>query len=366
MVEELPIKGFDHVELYVGNAKQAAHFYGNAFGFKTVGYAGPETGVRDRSSYVLQQGNLTLVVTGTQTDTSYIAEHVRVHGDGVKNIAFLVDDAEEVHKEAIKRGAKDFTSSYFICDENNKPQEEVFVPGILTYGDTVHTFIDRKDDDVFLPGYERRTAHDNIEGSGLLRIDHVVGNVPVGEMKNLDDYYENIFGFEKIFEVDENDISTQYSALKSVVRANSSRTVRLPINEPAKGKKISQIQEYLDFYKGPGVQHIALETDDILKAVKTLRNNCIEFLDIPDTYYDNVSDRVGEVEGILDEISKLHILADKDEFGYMLQIFTKPLQDRPTLFFEIIQREGAQSFGHNNFQALFEAIEGEQDNRGNL
>lgn len=359
----LPINGTDHIELYVGNAKQAAHFYQNAFGFELVAYAGPETGVRDRASYVLQQHKIRLVLTTSLQKDSEIAEHVKRHGDGVKVLALWVDDATKSFHETTVRGAEPVKKPEVIKDEFG----EVVLASIKTYGDTIHTFVERKNyKGPFLPGYKPRKSTMKTESIGLKYVDHCVGNVELGKMNTWVDFYEKVMGFSLLVTFDDQDISTEYSALMSKVVSNGNGYIKFPINEPASGKKKSQIEEYLDFYNGPGVQHVAIATDDILHTVSELRKRGVEFLHVPEVYYVDVLDRVGKIDESLDELRKLNILIDRDEEGYLLQIFTKPIQDRPTLFFEIIERNGAKSFGKGNFKALFESIEREQALRGNL
>jgi len=359
----LPINGTDYVEFYVGNAKQAAHYYKTAFGFQTVAYAGPETGVRDRASYVLQQGKIRLVLTSAMKSDHPIAEHVKKHGDGVKVLALWVDDAYSAFEETTKRGAKIHTEPVTLTDE----QGEVRLSGIYTYGETVHMFVERKNyNGVFMPGYKPMESSYAPEEIGLLYVDHCVGNVGWGRMNETVKWYEDVMGFANILSFDDKQITTEYSALMSKVMSNGNGYVKFPINEPAEGKKKSQIEEYLDFYEGEGVQHIAVATADIIATVKQLRARGIEFLETPDSYYETLVDRVGKIDEEIRQLQELKILVDRDEEGYLLQIFTKPQQDRPTLFFEIIQRKGAQSFGAGNFKALFESIEREQAKRGNL
>lgn len=359
----LPINGTDYVEFYVGNAKQAAHYYKTAFGFKTVAYSGPETGVRDRASYVLQQGKIRLVLTSALKSDHPISEHVRKHGDGVKVLALWVDDAYSAFEETTKRGAKAHTEPVTIKDEHG----EIRMSGIYTYGETVHMFVERKNyKGAFMPGYQPMTSNYNPKEVGLLYVDHCVGNVGWGRMNETVKWYEDVMGFANILTFDDKQITTEYSALMSKVMSNGNGYVKFPINEPAEGKKKSQIEEYLDFYEGEGVQHIAVATADILTTVKELRARGIEFLDTPDAYYETLLERVGTIDEEVKQLQELKILVDRDEEGYLLQIFTKPQQDRPTLFFEIIQRKGAQSFGAGNFKALFESIEREQAKRGNL
>lgn len=359
----LPINGTDYIELYVGNAKQAAHYYKTAFGFRTVAYSGPETGVRDRASYVLQQGKIRLVLTTALKSDHPVSEHVRKHGDGVKVLALWVDDAYKSFEETTKRGAKPHTEPMTLTDEHG----EVRMSGIYTYGETIHMFVERKNyNGPFMPGFKPMTSEYNPTDVGLLYVDHCVGNVGWGRMNATVKWYEDVMGFANILTFDDKQITTEYSALMSKVMSNGNGYVKFPINEPAEGKKKSQIEEYLDFFEGEGVQHIAVATNDILKTVKELRSRGIEFLDTPDTYYETLLDRVGTIDEEVRQLQELKILVDRDEEGYLLQIFTKPQQDRPTLFFEIIQRKGAQSFGAGNFKALFESIEREQAKRGNL
>lgn len=359
----LPINGTDYVEFYVGNAKQAAHFYKTAFGFQGVAYAGPETGVKDRSSYVLQQNKIRFVLTTPMSPESPIAEHIKLHGDGVRVLALWVDDATKAWEETTKRGGKSFLEPEVLEDKNGK----VVRSGIHTYGDTIHMFIERKDyNGIFMPGFEKLESVYNPPETGLLYVDHCVGNVGWNQMNKWVKFYEEVMGFRNILSFDDKDISTEYSALMSKVMSNGNGYVKFPINEPAEGKKKSQIEEYLDFYRGEGVQHVAMATNDIIKTVSDLKSRGVEFLSIPDSYYDELFDRVGEIDEDLEPLRKLGILVDRDEEGYLLQIFTKPVEDRPTLFYEIIQRKGAQSFGKGNFKALFESIEREQERRGNL
>lgn len=359
----LPIKGTDHIEFYVGNAKQTAYFYQTAFGFKLEAYAGPETGLRDRASYMLKQGKIRLVFTTSLQPNSFIAEHVHKHSDGVRVLALEVEDAEKSFYETMQRGAKAFAEPQTFKDEFG----EVKMASIHTYGDTIHTFVERHHyKGVFLPGYTAREGVPNTKEIGLKYIDHCVGNVELGKMNEWVEFYEKVMGFSLLVTFDDKDISTEYTSLMSKVVSNGNGYIKFPINEPADGMKKSQIEEYLDFYRGAGVQHIAIATDDIRHTVSELRSRGIEFLTVPDTYYDDLKDRVGEIEEEIDTLRQLNILVDRDEEGYLLQIFTKPVEDRPTLFFEIIQRKGAKSFGKGNFKALFEAIEREQELRGNL
>ncbi len=359
----LPINGTDYVEFYVGNAKQAAHYYKTAFGFQSLAYAGLETGVKDRCSYVLQQGKIRLVLTTPLTKDSPINEHLVKHGDGVKVVALWVDDAEKSFKETTSRGAKPYLQPYSEKDSSG----EVKYSGIHTYGDTVHIFVERKNyNGIFLPGFKEWKSDYNPSDVGLKYVDHMVGNVGWNEMNPWVDFYTNVMGFVNVLSFDDKDISTEYSALMSKVMSNGNGRIKFPINEPAEGKKKSQVEEYLDFYNGPGVQHIAVATDDVIKTVTDLKSRGVEFLTIPQSYYDTLLKRIGSIDENLAELAKLGILVDRDDEGYLLQIFTKPVEDRPTLFFEIIQRKGAQSFGKGNFQALFESIEREQAVRGTL
>jgi 4-hydroxyphenylpyruvate dioxygenase len=359
----LPIRGTDYIEFYVGNAKQAALYYQHCLGFSLVAYAGPETGIRDRCSYVLQQNKVKFVVTTSLLPDSPIAEHVRIHGDGVKVLALTVDDTRKSIAETASRGAIVIQNPTTLQDEFG----EAVVASIRTYGDTVHTFVERKNyAGAFLPGYQESQTTFVAKPIGLQYIDHCVGNVELGKMNEWVKFYEDVMGFKLLITFDDEDISTAYSALMSKVVSNGNGYVKFPINEPAPGKKKSQIEEYLDFYHGPGVQHIALATDDIIGTVQELKNRGITFLHVPDVYYTDVTDRVGAIQEDLDQLRALNILIDRDEEGYLLQIFTKPIQDRPTIFFEIIERNGAKSFGKGNFKALFESIEREQALRGNL
>lgn len=359
----LPINGTDYIELYVGNAKQAAHFYKTAFGFQSLAYAGPETGVKDRASYVLVQDKIRLVLTTPLKSDHPISEHIKQHGDGVKVLALWVDDAYSAYEETTKRGAKSYMEPKTLTDDSG----EIRMSGIYTYGETVHMFIERKNyNGVFMPGFDKWESAYNPTSVGLKYVDHCVGNVGWGRMNETVQWYEDVMGFANILTFDDKQITTEYSALMSKVMSNGNGYVKFPINEPAEGKKKSQIEEYLDFYEGEGVQHIAVATDDILSTVKELKARGIEFLDTPDTYYETLTERVGEIDEEIKQLQELKILVDRDEEGYLLQIFTKPIEDRPTLFFEIIQRKGAQSFGAGNFKALFESIEREQEKRGNL
>lgn len=363
MSDHLPLQGIDHVELYVGNAKQYAYYLSSAFGFQVVAYSGMETGVRDRSSYVLVQGDCRLVVTGALGPDSAIADFVKLHGDGVKKIAFEVDNAADSYKAATSRGA----TPIHDVEETQDEHGVVRISAVGTYGDTIHSFVERENyDGIFLPGY---IAIDNpfpCQGKGLLAIDHIVGNVELGKMEEWVRYYEEALGFQQFKHFSDEDINTEYSALMSKVMQNGGGKIKFPINEPAVGRRKSQIQEYLDFYGTPGVQHIAIITKDIIQTVTDLKAAGVELLSAPDSYYQDLWARIGNIEEDVKRIQDLNILVDKDEEGYLLQIFTKPLQDRPTLFFEIIQRKGSRGFGNGNFKALFEAIEKEQEKRGNL
>ncbi len=359
----LPLNGTDHIEFYVGNAKQASYFYQHAFGFELVAYCGPETGVRDRASYVLKQGKIVLVFTTSIQPDTEMAKHVALHGDGVKVLALLVDDAEKSWLETMARGAKSHTEPFTKSDEFG----EVKMASIHTYGETIHTFVERKNyNGAFLPGYAAAKSLMKVEPVGFEVVDHCVGNVELGRMNEWVKFYEEVMGFKLIITFDDNDISTEYSSLMSKVVSNGNGFIKFPINEPASGKKKSQIEEYLEFYKGAGVQHIAVLTKDVIKTVTELQRRGIEFLKVPSTYYEELTARVGKIDEPLDVLQKLGILVDRDDEGYLLQIFSKPVEDRPTLFFEIIQRKGAKSFGKGNFKALFESIEREQALRGNL
>ncbi|MBK6990906.1 MAG: 4-hydroxyphenylpyruvate dioxygenase [Chitinophagaceae bacterium] len=359
----LPLHGTDYVEFYVGNAKQAAHFYKTAFGFQSLAYAGPETGMMDKVSYVIRQNKLTFVLTTPLRIDNPIADHIYKHGDGVKVIALKVDDAKSAYEETTKRGGKSYMQPEVLKDING----EVVLSGIHTYGETVHLFVERKNyTGLFMPGFREWKSNYNPVSTGLLYVDHCVGNVGWNQMNPWVKFYEDVMGFRNILSFDDNDISTEYSALMSKVMSNGNGYVKFPINEPAEGKKKSQVEEYFDFYNGEGVQHVAIATADIVATVTELQKRGIEFLNIPDSYYETVLDRVGKIDEDLEPLQKLGVLIDRDDEGYLLQIFSKPLEDRPTLFFEIIQRKGAQSFGKGNFKALFEALEREQDARGNL
>ncbi|WP_109699047.1 4-hydroxyphenylpyruvate dioxygenase [Chitinophaga deserti] len=359
----LPLNGTDYVEFYVGNAKQAAHFYKTAFGFQSLAYAGPETGVKDRVSYVLVQNKLRFVLTTPLKPGGEIAAHIEEHGDGVKVLALWVDDARLAFEETVKRGAKPFMEPVVEKDEFG----EVVRSGIHTYGETVHIFVERKNyNGAFLPGFRPWQSRYQPTSTGLQYVDHCVGNVGWNEMNTWVDFYSQTMGFHNLVSFDDKDISTEYSALMSKVMSNGNGRIKFPINEPAEGKKKSQIEEYLEFYGGPGVQHLAIATNDIVHTVGELQARGVEFLTVPSSYYKDLLDRVGEIDEDLKPLEEMGILVDRDDEGYLLQIFTKPLQDRPTLFFEIIQRKGAKSFGKGNFKALFESIEREQALRGNL
>lgn len=363
----LPLQGTDYVELYVGNAKQAAVFYQSIFGFSIIAYAGPETGIKDKASYVLQQHKLTFVLTTPLVTDSDIAKHIALHGDGVKVLALKVNDATDAWQQTTSRGAVSCLQPTTLTDACGT----VTLSGITTYGDTVHYFVERNNyTGVFMPGFIAYNLPNNntpaAVSTGLLYVDHCVGNVGWNQMNKWVAYYEDVMGFKNILSFDDKDISTEYSALMSKVMSNGNGFVKFPINEPAEGKKKSQVEEYLQYYNGEGVQHIALATNNIIETVTELQRRGLAFLKVPATYYETVLDRVGEIDEDLKPLSELGILIDRDEEGYLLQIFTKPVQDRPTLFFEIIQRKGAKSFGKGNFKALFEAIEREQGARGNL
>ena len=359
----LPLLGTDYVEFYVGNAKQSAHYYKTAFGYQSLAYAGLETGVRDRTSYVLKQDKIRLVLTTPLNENSPINDHLRKHGDGVKIVALWVEDATSAYEETMKRGARSFMEPTVEKDEFG----EVVRSGIYTYGETVHLFVERKNyNGIFLPGYKEWKSDYNPEAVGLKYIDHMVGNVGWNEMNTWVKFYEDVMGFVNFLSFDDKQIHTEYSALMSKVMSNGNGRIKFPINEPAEGKKKSQIEEYIDFYKSAGVQHIAVATDDILKTVAEMRNRGVDFLVVPESYYDDLIDRVGAIDEDIAALKNLNILVDRDPEGYLLQIFTKPVEDRPTVFYEIIQRKGATSFGKGNFKALFESIEREQSLRGNL
>src|SRR5690349_17779 len=360
----LPLNGTDYVEFYVGNARQAAHYYRSAFGMQLIAYRGPETGTRDRSSYMVQQGKIRFMLTTPLQPEGPVADHVRLHGDGVHEIALWVDDAASAYRETAKRGARGILEPTVFSDEHG----EVKISAIAAYGDTIHSFIERKNyRGVFLPGFRAVEGEDTVARPvGLKHIDHMVGNVGWNQMNAWVDFYRDVMGFQLYQHFDDQDISTEYSALMSKVMSNGNGRVKFPINEPAEGKRKSQIEEYLEFYHGPGVQHIAMGTDDIISTVSKLRHQGVDFLRVPTTYCENLEQRCGTIDEPIDKLAELGILVDRDDEGYMLQIFTKPVEDRPTLFYEIIQRKGSRSFGKGNFKALFEAIEREQALRGNL
>jgi len=359
----LPINGTDYIELYVSNSKQAAHFYKTAFGFQDLAYAGLETGLKDRESYVVVQDKIRLVLTSPLKSGTDIGRHIDQHGDGVKVVALWVDDARKSYEETTKRGAKSFMEPTVEKDD----QGEIVKAGIYTYGETIHMFIERKNyNGTFLPGFRKWESAYHPTSIGLKYVDHMVGNVGWGEMNTWVNFYANVMGFTQLISFDDKDISTEYTALMSKVMSNGNGRIKFPINEPAEGKKKSQVEEYLDFYEGSGVQHIAVATDNILETVTALRDRGVEFLKVPSTYYEDLLDRVGEIDEDLAPLKELGILVDRDDEGYLLQIFTKPIEPRPTMFFEIIQRKGAKSFGKGNFKALFEAIEREQEIRGTL
>jgi 4-hydroxyphenylpyruvate dioxygenase len=361
--DTFPINGTDYIEFYVGNAKQSSHYYRTAFGFELVAYRGPETGVRDRASYLLVQDKLRFLFTTPMGPESPIAEHVHLHGDGVKDIAFWVDDAREAYAKAIERGAASAQAPTVMRDD----QGELVIAAIRTYGDTIHSIVERRNyRGLFMPGFVPVSSPYMPAPIGLKYVDHCVGNVELGKMNAWVDFYANVLGFHNLLTFDDKDISTEYSALMSKVMSNGNGRIKFPINEPAVGKKKSQIEEYLDFYRGPGVQHVAIATDDIIATVRQLVARGVEFLRTPTTYYDDLLARVGKIDEDLEPLRELGILVDRDDEGYLLQIFTKPVEDRPTLFYEIIQRKGARSFGKGNFKALFESIEREQAARGNL
>lgn len=359
----LPINGTDHIEFYCGNAKQSAYYYQSAWGYELVAYAGPETGVRDRASYVLQQNKIRLVLTSALHPDHEISKHHLQHGDGVKVLALWVDDARKSFEETVKRGAVPVIEPQVLKDQDG----EVVVSAIQTYGETIHKFVERKNyRGVFMPGFQPRKSTVPVKPVGLQYIDHCVGNVELGQMNRWVKFYEDVMGFKLLLTFDDKDISTEYSALMSKVVSNGSGYIKFPINEPAAGRKKSQIEEYIEFYKGAGCQHIAVLTHDIISTVSELRSRGVEFLYVPDNYYDDVWQRVGKINEDMEAIRRLNILVDRDDEGYLLQLFTKPVQDRPTVFYEIIQRCGAKSFGKGNFKALFESIEREQALRGNL
>ena len=361
--DTFPINGTDFIEFYVGNAKQASHFYRSAFGFEVVAYRGPETGTKDRASYLLQQDKVRLILTTPIKSDGAIADHVHKHGDGVRDIALWVDDARTAFKLAVERGAKPAMQPTVMKDDDG----EIVIAAIRLYGDTIHSLVERKNyNGLFMPGFVPFHSSVEVRPVGLKHVDHCVGNVELGAMNTWVNFYERVLGFVNILSFDDKTISTEYSALMSKVMSNGNGRIKFPINEPAAGKKKSQIDEYLEFYDGPGVQHIAIATDDIIKTVTDMKSRGVEFLKVPGTYYDSVGERVGKIDEDIAPLRELGILVDRDDEGYLLQIFTKPVEDRPTIFYEIIQRKGAKSFGAGNFKALFEAIEREQALRGNL
>ncbi|MDE3172560.1 MAG: 4-hydroxyphenylpyruvate dioxygenase [Gemmatimonadota bacterium] len=361
--DTFPINGTDYIEFYVGNAKQASHYYRSAFGFKLVAYRGPETGTRDRASYVLQQGKIRFVLTTPVRPDGDVARHIHDHGDGVKDLALWVNNAKTAFAKAVKRGADPVREPEVLSDEHG----EIVIAAIRTYGETIHSLVERKKyKGAFMPGFVPVTPVYQGRPLGLKYVDHCVGNVELGAMDRWVRFYEDVLGFYNLISFDDKAITTEYSALMSKVVSNGNGRIKFPLNEPAMGRRKSQIDEYLEFYRGPGVQHIAMETGDIVKTVTKLRRNGVEFLGVPATYYDSVPARVGRIDEDLAPLKELGILVDRDDEGYLLQIFTKPVEDRPTVFFEIIQRKGARSFGAGNFKALFEAIEREQALRGNL
>ncbi len=363
VADAFPINGTDHIEFYVGNAKQSSIYYRTAFGFRVVAYRGPETGTRDRASYVLEQDKVRLVLTTPLRSTGPVAAHLAKHGDGVRDLALWVDDARRAFDVAVARGAQAVQEPVVLHDDMG----EVVVAAIQTYGDTIHSLVERHNyHGRFMPGFVRAESRADPPATGLKYVDHCVGNVELGAMNRWVSFYERVMGFYNLISFDDKDISTEYSALMSKVVSSGNGRIKFPLNEPAQGKRKSQIDEYLEFYDGPGVQHIAIATDDIVRTVTLLRDHGVEFLRVPVTYYDSVTERVGKIDEDIAPLRELGILVDRDDEGYLLQIFTKPVQDRPTLFFEIIQRKGAKSFGAGNFKALFEAIEREQALRGNL
>ena len=361
--DTFPIHGTDYIEFYVGNAKQACHYYQSAFGYQLVGYRGPETGVRDRASFLLQQNKVRLVLTAAMHPDHQVAEHVKRHGDGVRDIALWVEDAREAFARAVERGATPVREPEVLRDEHG----EIVIAAIRTYGDTIHSLVERRNyRGLFMPGFVARASSYAPAPVGIQYVDHCVGNVELGKMNEWVGFYERVMGFRNLISFDDKDISTEYSSLMSKVVSSGNERIKFPINEPAQGKKKSQIDEYLEFYHGPGVQHMALATNDIVSTVTALRDRGVEFLSVPSTYYDTLLDRVGTIDEDIEPLKALGILVDRDPDGYLLQIFSKPVQDRPTVFYEIIQRKGARSFGKGNFKALFEAIEREQALRGNL
>jgi 4-hydroxyphenylpyruvate dioxygenase len=363
VTDVFPINGTDYIEFFVGNAKQASHYYRAAFGFQLVAYRGPETGTRDRVSYVLQQGKIRFILTTALTPGGEIADHVARHGDGVKDLALWVDDAREAFRRATERGAAAVHEPRVLRDDDG----EIVVAAIRTYGDTIHSLVERRNyRGAFMPGFKTVVPRFAPPGVGLQYVDHCVGNVELGKMNEWVGFYERVMGFKNLISFDDKDISTEYSSLMSKVVSSGNERIKFPINEPAQGRKKSQIDEYLEFYRGPGVQHMALATDDVIHTVTALRDRGVEFLSVPTSYYNDLQARVGKIDEPVDVLAELGILVDRDPDGYLLQIFSKPIQDRPTVFYAIIQRKGARSFGKGNFKALFEAIEREQAARGNL
>ena len=361
--DTFPINGTDFIEFYVGNAKQSAIYYQAAFGFELIAYRGPETGSKETVSYVLQQGKIRLVLTSAFDPDHEILKHVHLHGDGVKVLALWVDDAREAYEKAVERGAESAFEPYTMSDDDG----EIVISGIHTYGETIHTFVERRNySGAFMPGFVAKKSLRKVEPVGLKYVDHCVGNVELGHMNRWIKFYQDVLGFKLLITFDDKDISTKYTALMSKVVSNGNGYIKFPINEPAKGLKKSQIEEYLDFYKSAGVQHIAVSTDNIIETVRKLRENGVEFLYVPENYYEDLLERVGDIDESIEDLKEQNILVDRDNEGSLLQIFTKPVQDRPTVFYEIIQRKGAQSFGKGNFKALFEAIEREQELRGTL
>jgi 4-hydroxyphenylpyruvate dioxygenase len=361
--DTFPINGTDYIEFYVGNAKQSALYYQHCFGYELIAYKGPETGSKDVVSYVLKQDKIRLVITASLKGDDEISRHVALHGDGVKVLALWVDDAKDAYHKALEKGAESAFEPYAIADEHGS----ITLASIKTYGETIHTLVERKDySGAFMPGFVAKKSEAPVNSIGLKFIDHCVGNVELGDMNRWVKFYQDVLGFKLLITFDDKDISTKYTALMSKVVSNGNGYIKFPINEPANGLKKSQIEEYLDFYKSAGVQHIAVATDNILETVSALRKNGVEFLIVPETYYEDLLDRVGHIDESLEDLKLMNILVDRDDEGYLLQIFTKPVQDRPTVFYEIIQRKGAVSFGKGNFKALFEAIEREQALRGTL
>ena len=359
----MKIQDYDHIEFYVGNARQAAHYYRTIFGFKLIAYAGLETGVRTQASYLLEQGSIRFVLTTPLTTDHPAADHIKKHGDGVRGVNLIVEDVDAAYQETTSRGAKGLQPPTTVDDKNGA----IRTASVATYGDTIHTFVNRKGyQGIFFPGFEPVERDSLSRPAGLQVIDHVVGNVESQKMNNWVNYYERIFGFHRFWSVDDKVLHTEFSALNSTVMANDSERIKMPINEPAPALRKSQIEEYVDYYRSAGVQHIAMHTADIIESVSKLRENGVEFLKIPPTYYETLEKRVGKIDEDIKTLAKLGILVDRDEHGYLLQLFTQPVEDRPTLFFEVIQRKGGRSFGVGNFKALFEAIERDQARRGNL